>query len=84
MLADFAAGGAAGCTTGVSSTGCTVGGTVASDVLVAVRITAEVGGTEVTMWAWSANRPAVSTAPTVRKYFRMSITSPGGAAASLD
>jgi hypothetical protein len=38
----------------------------------------------VTMWAWSANRPAVNTAPTVRKYFRMSIASPGGAAASLD
>src|SRR5262249_3606265 len=73
--ADFAAGGWEGPATTLVSVGGTFGVTVGSDAVVGECMTAA-GAFEPSgrRWALSAIRPSVSTAPTTRKYFKISIT----------
>ena len=86
-MADLADGGGVtgeDSTTGSVFAGSAFGATVGSDALVAEWMTArcavEPAGRR---WALSARRPTVRTAPTTKKYFRISIVttsaeSPGG------
>src|SRR5215813_1619048 len=75
--ADFAGGGWEGSATTLVSVGGTFGVTVGSDAVVGECMTVA-GAFEPSgrRWALSAIRPSVSTAPTTKKYFKISIIPP--------
>src|SRR5262249_45186531 len=75
--ADFAGGGWEGSTATLVSVGGTFGVTVGSDAVVGECMIAA-GAFEPSgrRWALSAIRPSVSTAPTTKKYFKISIIPP--------
>src|SRR6516165_4515667 len=81
--ADFAGGGWEGSAATLVSAAGTFGATVGSDAVVGECITAA-GAFEPSgrRWALSAIRPSVSTAPTTKKYFKISIVPPRAASAA--
>jgi hypothetical protein len=82
-LADFAGGGGEGSAVKAKSgsAGCAFGATVGREALVAEWTTAGAVEPAGRRWALSAMRPIVKTAPTTKKYFRMSIIPLGQALA---
>jgi hypothetical protein len=72
-VADFAGGGGEASTAGSGSAGWTLGVTVGREALVAEWNAAGAVEPVGRKWALSAMRPIVKTAPTTKKYFRISI-----------